>query len=30
MGFGKDRLKNAANPYAPENRRVQVVNMSSQ
>jgi outer membrane protein OmpA-like peptidoglycan-associated protein len=25
-GFGKDNLKNPANPYADENRRVQIVN----
>ena len=27
VGFGKQRLKNAANPLADENRRVQVVNV---
>jgi outer membrane protein OmpA-like peptidoglycan-associated protein len=30
VGYGKERLKNAADPYAAENRRVQVVNMSAQ
>jgi len=30
IGYGKGRLKNATNPLAAENRRVQVVNMSSQ
>jgi outer membrane protein OmpA-like peptidoglycan-associated protein len=30
VGYGKERPKNASSPYAPENRRVQVVNMSSQ
>ncbi len=30
LGYGKERLKNTANPLAPENRRVQVVNMSAQ
>jgi outer membrane protein OmpA-like peptidoglycan-associated protein len=30
VGYGRERLKNASSPYAPENRRVQVVNMSSQ
>jgi outer membrane protein OmpA-like peptidoglycan-associated protein len=30
VGYGKERPKNAGSPYAPENRRVQVVNMSSQ
>lgn len=30
LGYGKGRLKNAADPYAAENRRVQVVNMSAQ
>jgi outer membrane protein OmpA-like peptidoglycan-associated protein len=28
VGYGKGRLKNSANPFAPENRRVQVVNMA--
>jgi outer membrane protein OmpA-like peptidoglycan-associated protein len=28
-GYGKDRLKNTADPYAAENRRVQVVNLDS-
>jgi outer membrane protein OmpA-like peptidoglycan-associated protein len=28
VGYGKARLKNAANPLAAENRRVQVVNMA--
>src|SRR5262249_16042761 len=26
VGFGKEQLKNAGNPLAPENRRVQIVN----
>jgi len=30
LGYGKERLKNTADPYAAENRRVQVVNMSAQ
>ncbi len=30
VGYGRERLKNSANPLAPENRRVQVVNMSAQ
>jgi outer membrane protein OmpA-like peptidoglycan-associated protein len=30
VGYGKERLKNTANPLAGENRRVQVVNMSGQ
>jgi len=29
VGYGKTKLKNAANPDADENRRVQVVNMAS-
>jgi outer membrane protein OmpA-like peptidoglycan-associated protein len=29
VGYGKTKLKNAANPEADENRRVQVVNMAS-
>jgi outer membrane protein OmpA-like peptidoglycan-associated protein len=29
-GYGKSKLKNTADPYAAENRRVQVVNMGSQ
>ena len=29
VGYGKTQLKNAANPLAGENRRVQVVNMAS-
>jgi outer membrane protein OmpA-like peptidoglycan-associated protein len=28
VGYGKARLKDAANPFAAENRRVQVVNMA--
>lgn len=28
-GFGKQRLKNRANPFADENRRVQVVNLDA-
>ena len=27
VGFGRSQLKNAANPLAPENRRVQIVNV---
>jgi flagellar motor protein MotB len=27
VGYGKTQLKNANNPFADENRRVQVVNM---
>jgi outer membrane protein OmpA-like peptidoglycan-associated protein len=30
IGYGKEQLKNTANPFADENRRVQVVNMSAQ
>ncbi len=30
IGFGKEQLKNKANPLADENRRVQVVNMTAQ
>ena len=30
IGYGKEQLKNKANPFADENRRVQVVNMSAQ
>ncbi len=30
VGYGKERLKNPADPFGPENRRVQVVNMSPQ
>jgi outer membrane protein OmpA-like peptidoglycan-associated protein len=26
-GYGKEQLKNSADPFAPENRRVQIVNM---
>ena len=29
VGYGKSKLKNASNPAAEENRRVQVVNMAS-
>jgi outer membrane protein OmpA-like peptidoglycan-associated protein len=29
IGYGKERLKDTANPFAAENRRVQVVNMSA-
>ena len=29
VGYGKTKLKNAANPHADENRRVQIVNMTS-
>ncbi len=28
-GYGKEHLKNASNPYAAENRRVQIVNLES-
>ncbi len=28
MGFGKERLKNSKNPFAAENRRVQIVNLT--
>ncbi len=28
MGFGKERLKNPASPFAAENRRVQIVNLT--
>lgn len=28
VGYGKERFKNATNPFAAENRRVQVVNVS--
>jgi outer membrane protein OmpA-like peptidoglycan-associated protein len=28
VGYGKTMLKNANNPFAPENRRVQIVNMA--
>ena len=28
-GYGKRELKNATDPFAPENRRVQIVNMAS-
>jgi outer membrane protein OmpA-like peptidoglycan-associated protein len=30
VGYGKEQLKNPANPFADENRRVQIVNMSAQ
>jgi outer membrane protein OmpA-like peptidoglycan-associated protein len=30
VGYGKEQLKNTADPFADENRRVQVVNMSAQ
>jgi len=30
VGSGKERLKNSADPYGPENRRVQVVNLLAQ
>jgi outer membrane protein OmpA-like peptidoglycan-associated protein len=30
VGYGKERLKNTADPYSAVNRRVQVVNMSAQ
>ena len=29
VGYGKTQLKNSSNPFAEENRRVQVVNMES-
>jgi outer membrane protein OmpA-like peptidoglycan-associated protein len=29
VGYGKSMLKNQANPFAAENRRVQVVNMTA-
>ena len=29
VGFGEEKLKNSENPLAPENRRVQVVNIAS-
>jgi outer membrane protein OmpA-like peptidoglycan-associated protein len=29
VGYGKTRLKNVNNPLAPENRRVQIVNMTA-
>lgn len=28
VGYGKSRLKNSSDPYAPENRRVQIVNLA--
>lgn len=28
VGYGKTRLKNSSDPYAPENRRVQIVNLA--
>jgi len=28
VGYGKKHLLNTANPFAPENRRVQIINMS--
>jgi hypothetical protein len=28
-GYGKTQLKNSSNPFADENRRVQVVNMET-
>jgi outer membrane protein OmpA-like peptidoglycan-associated protein len=30
VGYGKSRLKNTSDPFAAENRRVEVVNMASQ
>ncbi len=30
VGYGESHLKNTADPFAAENRRVQVVNMSIQ
>lgn len=29
MGYGQDQLKNTADPYAAENRRVQIVNLDA-
>jgi outer membrane protein OmpA-like peptidoglycan-associated protein len=29
VGYGRERLKNSADPFGPENRRVQVVNMEA-
>ena len=29
VGFGEEKLKNSENPFAAENRRVQVVNMAN-
>ena len=30
VGYGKSRLKNTSDPFAAENRRVEVVNMIGQ
>ena len=30
VGYGKNRLKNSSDPYAAENRRVQIVNLAGQ
>ena len=30
VGYGKNRLKNSSDPYAAENRRVQIVNLADQ
>lgn len=30
VGYGKEQLKNTSDPYAAENRRVQIVNLSAQ
>jgi hypothetical protein len=30
VGYGKEQLKNTADPLAADNRRVQVVNMAAQ
>lgn len=30
IGFGKEQLKNKDNPFADENRRVQIVNTGAQ
>ena len=29
VGYGKSKLKNANDPFSPENRRVQIVNMTA-
>jgi len=29
VGYGKTQLKNSSNPYAPDNRRVQVINIAN-
>jgi flagellar motor protein MotB len=30
VGYGKSRLKNTSDPFAAENRRVEIVNTASQ